>query len=142
MIIIIVIDNTNNIIFKFADYVNDLWKHLFRHLFIFQLISVFIYIKTYLFLHWNKFLILFRFTFFLLLLIFLYISFIYLFFFLSTRPVIAQLIITGMEHNAAHAQAAPLGLVWGNLVQKPKTPNVKNAILAMITRTAQEWRSA
>lgn len=72
MIIIIVIDNINNIIFKFADYVNDLWKHLFRHLFIFQFISVFIYIKTYLFLHWNQFLILFRFTFF---------SFIYLFFF-------------------------------------------------------------
>lgn len=133
MIIIIVIDNINNIIFKFADYVNDLWKHLFRHLFIFQFISVFIYIKTYLFLHWNQFLILFRFTFF---------SFIYLFFFLSTRPVIAQIIITGMEHNAAHAQAAPLGLVWGNLAQKPKTLNVKNAILAMITRTAQEWRSA
>ena len=133
MIIIIVIDNINNIIFKFADYVNDLWKHLFRHLFIFQFISVFIYIKTYLFLHWNQFLILFRFTFF---------SFIYLFFFLSTRPVIAQIIITGMEHNAAHAQAAPLGLVWGNLAQKPKTPNVKNVILAMITRTAQEWRSA
>lgn len=133
MIIIIVIDNINNIIFKFADYVNDLWKHLFRHLFIFQFISVFIYIKTYLFLHWNQFLILFRFAFF---------SFIYLFFFLSTRPVIAQIIITGMEHNAAHAQAAPLGLVWGNLAQKSKTPNVKNAILAMITRIAQEWRSA
>ena len=133
MIIIIVIDNINNIYFKFADYVNDLWKHFFRHLFIFQFISVFIYIKTYLFLHWNQFLILFRFTFF---------SFIYLFFFLSTRPVIAQIIITGMEHNAARAQAAPLGLVWGNLAQKSKTPNVKNAILAMITRTAQEWRSA
>lgn len=135
MIIIIVIDNINNIIFKFADYVNDLWKHLFRHLFIFQFISLFIYIKTYLFLHWNQFLILFRFTFFSFLL------FIY-FFFPSTRPVIAQIIITGMEHNAAHAQAAPLGLVWGNLAQKPKTPNVKNVILAMITRTAQEWRSA
>ena len=48
--------------------------------------------------------------------IFNFISFYFLFFylsifFLSTQPVIAQIIITGMEHNAAHAQAAPLGLV-------------------------------
>ena len=100
---------------------------------LFQFICVFIYIKTYLFLHWNQFLIFISFYF-----LFFYLSI----FFLSTQPVIAQTITTGMEHNAAHAQAAPLGLVWGNLAQKPKTPNVKNAILAMITRTAQEWRSA
>ena len=37
---------------------------------------------------------------------------IYLFKFLfSSQPVIAQIIISGMVKNAAHAQVAPLGLV-------------------------------
>ena len=63
--------------------------HLYKNLSISSLKSIFNFISFY----------------------FLFFSFIYLFFFLSTRPVIAQIIITGMEHNAAHAQAAPLGLV-------------------------------
>ena len=121
----------DDIISEFANYLNDLWKHLFRHLFIYQLICIFIYlfiyIIIYIFIYSNHF---------------FKVNLILFYIILSSQLVIAQKTISGMEKNVPHAQAAPMGLVWRNLVQKPKTPNVNHAFLAMITRTAQGWRSA
>ena len=102
--------------------------HLSIHLYIYLFIYLFIHLYNSLYIHLLKSFLLFHFILFYII--------------LSSQSVIAHTIISGTEKNVPHAQAAPMGLVWRNLVQKPKTPNVNHAFLAMITRTAQEWRSA